>query len=95
MTKQIGHITPERFIEELRRYQKGSVSRRHFLGVTGLGLIAELGQQDEADWQFAVGVRYAARQVQELIDAGVPGVHFYVLNKSPATAAVLNEVRRP
>jgi len=38
MTKQIGHITPERFLEELRRYQKGSVSRRHFLGVTGLGL---------------------------------------------------------
>ncbi|HVJ41955.1 MAG TPA: spermidine/putrescine ABC transporter substrate-binding protein [Dongiaceae bacterium] len=25
------------FIKQLRRYQKGSVSRRHFLGVTGLG----------------------------------------------------------
>lgn len=57
--------------------------------------ITELGQQDEADWQFAVGVRWAARQAQELIDAGVPGLHFYVLNKSSATAAVLNEVRRP
>jgi methylenetetrahydrofolate reductase (NADPH) len=57
--------------------------------------IAELSQQDEADWQFAVGVRWAARQAQELIDAGVPGLHFYVLNKSSATAAVLNEVRRP
>lgn len=31
-------ITPQKFMEELRRYQKGSVSRRHFLGVTGLGL---------------------------------------------------------
>ncbi len=31
-------ITARRFMEELRRYQKGSVSRRHFLGVTGLGL---------------------------------------------------------
>ncbi len=31
-------ITPRKFLEELRRYQKGSVSRRHFLGVTGLGL---------------------------------------------------------
>ena len=29
-------ITPRQFMEELRRYQKGSVSRRHFLGVTGL-----------------------------------------------------------
>ena len=25
------------FINQLRRYQKGSISRRHFLGVTGLG----------------------------------------------------------
>jgi len=57
--------------------------------------VAELSQRDDADWQFDVGVGWAARQVQELIDAGVPGLHFYVLNKSPATAAVLNHVRRP
>ncbi|MBL8905790.1 MAG: spermidine/putrescine ABC transporter substrate-binding protein [Rhizobiales bacterium] len=31
-------ISTKTFLEELRRYQKGSVSRRHFLGVTGLGL---------------------------------------------------------
>ena len=57
--------------------------------------VAELGEKDEVEWQFNVGVRWAARQVQELIDAGIPGLHFYVLNKSPATAAVLNQVRRP
>ena len=57
--------------------------------------VAELSQQDDLEWQFSVGVRQATRQVQELIDAGVPGVHFYVLNKSPATAAVLSAVRRP
>ncbi|HMC09758.1 MAG TPA: methylenetetrahydrofolate reductase, partial [Pirellulaceae bacterium] len=57
--------------------------------------VAELGEKDEVEWQFNVGVRWAARQVQELIDAGVPGLHFYVLNKSPATAAVLNQIRRP
>lgn len=38
MTKDKNIITPKQFIDELRRYQKGSVSRRHFLGVTGLGL---------------------------------------------------------
>ena len=32
-----GHISKRKFMEELRRYQKGSVTRRHFLGVTGLG----------------------------------------------------------
>jgi len=57
--------------------------------------IDELSQKDDAEWQFAVGVRWAAKQVQELIDAGEPGIHFYVLNKSQATAAVLNDVRRP
>lgn len=38
MTKDKNIITPQQFVDELRRYQKGSVSRRHFLGVTGLGL---------------------------------------------------------
>ena len=37
MTDKIDHISRQRFMQELRRYQKGSVSRRHFLGVTGLG----------------------------------------------------------
>ncbi len=32
-----GIITRQQFMAELRRWQKGSVSRRHFLGVTGLG----------------------------------------------------------
>ena len=31
-------ISRGKFIEELLRYRRGSVSRRHFLGVTGLGL---------------------------------------------------------
>ena len=49
---------------------------------------------DDADAQFEVGVEFATRQVQELIDRGVPGVHFYVLNKSPATCRVLDAVQR-
>jgi len=52
-------------------------------------------QGDDVDGQFAVGVDFATRQVQGLIDGGVPGVHFYVLNKSPATAAVLGAVQLP
>ena len=38
MTKHPDYIPATKFLEELRRFQKGSVSRRHFLGVTGLGL---------------------------------------------------------
>ena len=51
----------------------------------------EAAGDDEAA-QFEAGVSYAARQVEELMAAGVPGVHFYVLNKSPATIRVLGHV---
>ena len=38
MTKDKNIIAPKQFVDELRRYQKGSVTPRHFLGFTGLGL---------------------------------------------------------
>jgi methylenetetrahydrofolate reductase (NADPH) len=50
---------------------------------------------DDADAQFAVGIEFATGQTQGLIDAGVPGVHFYVLNRSEAAAEVLNAVSLP
>ena len=31
-------ISAEKLVDELMRYKRGSVTRRHFLGVTGLGL---------------------------------------------------------
>ena len=40
MTHDSGYISKRRFMRELRRYRRGSVSRRHFLGVTGLGTAA-------------------------------------------------------
>ena len=58
--------------------------------------IAALEARESAvEEQFEVGVDFATEQVQGLIDAGAPGVHFYVLNKSPATARVLRTVARP
>lgn len=37
MAKDKDYISKEKFMEELYRYKKGSVTRRHFLNVTGLG----------------------------------------------------------
>lgn len=51
-----------------------------------------LAEQDSPEWQFRVGVEHATEQVAELLSRGVPGVHFYVLNKSPATSQVLQAV---
>jgi methylenetetrahydrofolate reductase (NADPH) len=47
---------------------------------------------DDEAAQFEAGVEFAAAQVEELVAAGVPGIHFYVLNKSPATTRVLEQV---
>lgn len=43
---------------------------------------------DEAA-EFELGVAYAAQQCAELLIAGAPGIHFYALNRAPATRAVL------
>ncbi len=52
-------------------------------------------QRDDPDGQFQVGVDYATDQTQQLIDTGVPGVHFYVLNRSAAATQVLRRITRP
>jgi methylenetetrahydrofolate reductase (NADPH) len=57
--------------------------------------LEELQSADDDEGQFKAGVEFATRQVQDLVDHDVPGVHFYVLNKSPATSAVLRAVSLP
>jgi methylenetetrahydrofolate reductase (NADPH) len=43
--------------------------------------------------EFELGVAYAAQQCAELLIAGVPGIHFYALNRAPATRAVLGALK--
>ena len=52
-----------------------------------------LGEDDEAVREL--GVEYAARQVEELWTAGVPGVHFYVLNRSYSVSKILDHLGIP
>jgi methylenetetrahydrofolate reductase (NADPH) len=49
-----------------------------------------LGADDEAAAEF--GIEYATRQCDELLRAGVPGLHFYTLNKSRSTVQVLKNL---
>ncbi len=58
--------------------------------------LADLSQyEDGSEGQFEVGVEFAMRQTAELIAAEVPGIHYYVLNKSEATERVLKGVGIP
>jgi methylenetetrahydrofolate reductase (NADPH) len=44
---------------------------------------------DDPDGQFEAGVQFAIEQAAGLLAGEVPGMHFYVLNKSAATRRVL------
>jgi methylenetetrahydrofolate reductase (NADPH) len=58
------------------------------------GLRRELhGRADDAEAVLDFGVAYATLQCSELLAAGAPGVHFYTLNRSPATRGLLSALR--
>lgn len=44
----------------------------------------------EPDAVAELGVSFAALQCTDLLQRGAPGVHFYTLNKSPATRAIVS-----
>jgi methylenetetrahydrofolate reductase (NADPH) len=54
---------------------------------------AMLAAEGDPEAEFNLGVAYAAQQSAELLAAGAPGIHFYALNKAPATRAVLGALR--
>ena len=59
-----------------------------------LGLSAALkARKDEPEAALQLGVAYAALQCAELLRKGAPGIHFYTLNRSPATRAILSALR--
>jgi methylenetetrahydrofolate reductase (NADPH) len=58
------------------------------------GLSAELAaREDNAEAMLDFGVAYATLQCAELLAGGAPGVHFYTLNRSPATRAILSALK--
>jgi methylenetetrahydrofolate reductase (NADPH) len=52
-------------------------------------LDAELSRAgDDDDATLEIGIEWATAQCRELIDRGVPGIHFYTLNRSSATRRI-------
>jgi methylenetetrahydrofolate reductase (NADPH) len=55
------------------------------------GALSERADDPEAIAEL--GVAYATLQCSDLLARGAPGVHFYTLNRSPATRAILAALR--
>lgn len=71
---------------------------KRFTAMCGAGMPAALLQKLEpiaadAEAVHDVGVEYATAQCRELLGRGVPGIHFYTLNRSKATVEILRRLR--
>ncbi len=62
----------------------------------GDDLRQSLAALPEGDTQAVLffGIDYAFEQCKELIKAGVPGLHFYTMDRSPSTIGVLTRLRQ-
>jgi methylenetetrahydrofolate reductase (NADPH) len=73
---------------------------RRFTALCGASIPPELDQQldkyaDDDNSVRELGIEYATGQVRELWDNGVPGVHFYVLNRSYSISKILRNLGLP
>jgi methylenetetrahydrofolate reductase (NADPH) len=50
-------------------------------------------RRDDAEGSLQLGVAYASLQCADLLRRGAPGVHFYTLNRSPSTRAIVAALR--
>jgi len=72
---------------------------KRFTTMCGASIPAALFEQLEARQQEGdeavteLGVAYATLQCADLLERGAPGIHFYTLNKSPATRAILSALK--
>lgn len=58
------------------------------------GLAAALEQRaGDPEAVAELGVSYATLQCADLLEGGAPGIHFYTLNRSPATRAILSALK--
>jgi methylenetetrahydrofolate reductase (NADPH) len=77
----------------------GNVSQiKRFTEMCGASLPERLLRElelraDQPDAVADFGVAYATLQCADLLANGAPGIHFYTLNRSPATRAILSALR--
>lgn len=70
---------------------------KRFVALCGAGLpqplLSELEKHHDDDEAVTqLGIEYASRQCEELLRGGAPGLHFYTLNRSRSTTAVVKNL---
>lgn len=70
---------------------------KKFTAMCGARIPAKLGAKldaigDDEAAATAFGIEYATEQCQDLLRNGVPGIHFYTLNKAHSTVSVLRNL---
>lgn len=70
---------------------------RRFTGLCGAKIPPELDRQldkyeEDDNAVRELGIEYATNQVRELWDSGVPGIHFFVLNRSYSVSKILSNL---
>jgi methylenetetrahydrofolate reductase (NADPH) len=76
--------------------QVGQIERMASMSGSSIpeGLRRELqSRAEDPEAVLDFGVAYATLQCAELLAAGAPGIHFYTLNRSPATRAILSALK--
>jgi methylenetetrahydrofolate reductase (NADPH) len=73
---------------------------RRFTALCGAKIPPDLDQQldkyaDDDDAVRELGIEHSTQQVKELWDCGVPGIHFYVLNRSYSVSKILTNLSLP
>ncbi|MGZ5339453.1 MAG: methylenetetrahydrofolate reductase [NAD(P)H] [Thermoleophilaceae bacterium] len=71
---------------------------KRFTEMCGASIPQELerqlsGRADDPEAVAELGVAYATLQCSDLLARGAPGIHFYTLNRSPSTRAILAALR--
>ena len=81
-------IMPITNIEQLERFVR-------LCGATvPMRLVLQLERyRDDPEAVVQLGVAHATVQCMELLARGVPGIHFYTLNRSPATRLIVGALR--
>ena len=70
---------------------------KRFVAMCGASIPPKLhvemeARKGDAEAVEALGVAFASMQAIALLQSGIPGVHFYTLNKSPASRAIVSSL---